>query len=469
MARYDNTRDIDWLTVCIYLGLVLTGWLMIYAVSYSPETANVFNMEARHGVQVVWIGVSLSIGFFIMLIDGKVFQTFAYPIYIIAVLLLFYVLVAGRVISGSKSWFDLGFFRFQPSEVAKFATCLALASFLGSYNMSLKNLKVRLTAVAFIVVPMTFVLLQGDAGSALVFSSLFIVLYREGMPVNIYIIGITVALLSIVALMFDDALPIILGLILIAIGVLVNTYKTNRSRSIFLAFSIASILLYRYSPITRIPIIITAVSVFIGLVAMKLLEKRRQIATVMLTALVIAITYTWSVNTIFYDVLKPHQQDRILVWLRPEKVDPLGALYNVTWSKRAIGSGGFTGKGFLQGNITKLSYVPEQATDFIFCTVGEEQGFIGAFAVIMLFLLLLMRILFIAERQRSKFTRIYAYGVASILFFHLLVNIGMTMGLVPVIGIPLPFISYGGSSLIAFTILVAILLRLDSNRLLVFR
>ncbi len=468
MARHDNTRDIDWLMVCIYLGLVLTGWLMIYAVGYTPETSNVFDMSTRHGGQVVWIGAALAVGFVIMLIDGKFFETFAYPIYIAAILLLLYVLVAGRVVAGSKSWFDLGFFRFQPSEVAKFATCLALASFLSSYNVSLKSLRTRLIAMAFILLPMAFILLQGDAGSALVFTSLFIVLYREGMPLNIYIVGFTVALLSVASLMFDDSLPIILGLILISTGVLVYTFKTNRSKIIFLIYSVGAILLYRYDVNFQLIIITVTGVIFIVIAVMKLLEKRKQLATIMVVGLLLSIGYTWSVNTVFYS-LKPHQQDRILVWLRPDKVDPLGALYNVTWSKRAIGSGGFAGKGFLQGNVTKLKYVPEQATDFIFCTVGEEQGFIGAFAVIMLFLLLLLRILFIAERQRSKFTRIYAYGVASILFFHLLVNIGMTMGLVPVIGIPLPFISYGGSSLIAFTILVAILLRLDSNRLLVFR
>ena len=238
--------------------------------------------------------------------------------------------------------------------------------------------------------------------------------------------------------MFDDSLPIILGLILIATAVLVNTFKTNRSKIILLTYSVLAIVLYRYNVDFQLPVILVTSLVFIGIAAMKLLEKRRQLAIIMVSGLIFSIGYTWSVNTVFYS-LKPHQQDRILVWLRPDKVDPLGALYNVTWSKRAIGSGGFAGKGFLPGNVTKLNYVPEQVTDFIFCTVGEEQGFIGAFAVIMLFLLLLLRILFIAERQRSKFTRIYAYGVASILFFHLLVNVGMTMGIVPVIGIPLPF------------------------------
>ncbi len=471
MARRNDstTRDIDWLTVSIYIGLVLTGWLMIYAVGYRPGETELFDMGTRHGSQMVWILVSLGVGFVIMLFDGKMFQTFGYPIYIVALLLLLYVLIAGRVVAGSKSWFDLGFFRFQPSEVAKFATCLALASFLGSYNVNLQNFKSRAIALTIIFAPMIFILLQGDAGSALVFTSLLLVLYREGMPGILYVFGIIIFILSVLALMFDSSFPILLGIGLVSGGVLINSFRSNRPKLLYLIYGFALIFLYNYFPEYQIIFLGVSGAVFLVLFLMKLRDKRRQLALLVGFVFLVSSAYTFVVNYAFYQFLKPHQQDRLLVWLRPDKVDPLGALYNVTWSKRAIGSGGLTGKGFLDGNITKLNYVPEQATDFIFCAVGEEQGFIGAFAVIMLFLLLLLRILFIAERQRSKFTRIYAYGVASILFFHLLVNVGMTMGLLPVIGIPLPFISYGGSSLIAFTVLVAILLRLDSNRMLVFR
>jgi rod shape determining protein RodA len=465
----NNTADVDWMTISIYLGLVLTGWLMIYAVGYRGESS-LFDMGTRHGSQLVWIGVSIGVGFVIMLIDGKLFRTFGYPIYIIACLFLLYVLVAGRVIAGSQSWFDLGFFRFQPSEVAKFATCLALATFLGPYNANLQSFRNQAIAVGIILFPMLLILLQGDAGSALVFSSLLIVLYREGMPTPLYILMFTMIILTIMALMFDSTLPIILGLMLVASGLLLNAIsRTSRSKVTFLAFAVACLTVYNIYPEYQFYVLGTAGFVFLVLLIQKLRSKRRQLALLLSVGLIFGSGYTTVVNYAFYKVLKPHQQDRILVWLRPSKVDPLGALYNVTWSKRAIGSGGLTGKGFLDGNITKLNYVPEQATDFIFCTVGEEQGFVGAFAIIMLFLLLLLRVLFIAERQRSKFTRIYAYGVASILFFHLLVNVGMTMGIMPVIGIPLPFISYGGSSLMAFTILVAVLLRLDSDRLSVFR
>ncbi|MGB0864347.1 MAG: rod shape-determining protein RodA, partial [Saprospiraceae bacterium] len=465
-----NTADVDWMTISIYLGLVLTGWLMIYAVGYrGEENSSLFDMGTRHGSQLVWIGVSITVGFVIMLIDGKMFRTFGYPIYIIACLFLLYVLVAGRVIAGSQSWFDLGFFRFQPSEVAKFATCLALATFLGPYNANLQTFRNRAIAIGIILLPMGLILLQGDAGSALVFSSLLIVLYREGMPPPLYILMFTMIILTVMALMFDSTFPIILGLTLVASGILVNALRTNRPKIIFFSFAVAALAVYNIYPEYELYVLGTTGLVFLILLIQKLRSKRRQLAILLTVGLVFGSGYTTVVNYAFYKVLKPHQQDRILVWLRPSKVDPLGALYNVTWSKRAIGSGGLTGKGFLDGNITKLNYVPEQVTDFIFCTVGEEQGFVGAFAIIMLFLLLLLRVLFIAERQRSKFTRIYAYGVASILFFHLLVNVGMTMGIMPVIGIPLPFISYGGSSLMAFTVLVAVLLRLDSDRLSVFR
>lgn len=471
MARRgeDNTRDIDWLTVSIYFGLVVTGWLMIYAVGYRPGETTLFDFGTRHGNQLLWIVISAAMGFVIMLFDVKLFRTFGYPVYILAMLLLLYVLIAGRVVAGSKSWLDLGFFRFQPSEVAKFATCLALATFLGPYNVNLQNFRNRIIALGIIVLPMGLILLQGDAGSALVFSSLLIVLYREGMPPLLYILIISMIILTVLALMFDNIEPIIMGASLLVAAILSNNFRTKRPLIAIGVLSVAALVLYNlYPDWHRILLGVTgAVLAFVFILKMR--AKNRQSSILLMVGLGVAIAYTTVVNYAFYELLKPHQQDRLLVWLRPSKVDPLGALYNVTWSKRAIGSGGFTGKGFLEGNITKLNYVPEQATDFIFCAVGEEQGFIGAFAVIMLFLMLLLRIVFIAERQRSKFTRIYAYGVASILFFHLLVNVGMTMGIMPVIGIPLPFISYGGSSLLAFTILLATLLRLDGDRLSAFR
>lgn len=471
MTREVNTaREVDWLAVSLYLGLVLTGWLMIYAVGSTSEHPPIFDLSSRHGTQLLWIGVAIALGTVTMIVDSKFYRTFAYPIYLIAILLLVYVLVAGRVVSGSLSWFDLGFFRFQPSETAKFATCLALASFLGAYNSNLQNFKTRMTALAVVGAPMFLVLLQGDAGSALVFSSLLLVLFREGMPLPIYIWSITIGTLSVLSLMFP-AFEVILGLIMAASGVLVYGFPHRMYNLLgYLVIVLGSFLVARQGYLVET--IVFHVLLFLVLLIFRLQlqqGKKKQWAYFLTIGLVIGSIYTFTVNYSFNNFLKPHQQDRVNVWLNPSKCDPLGALYNVTWSKLAIGSGGFSGKGYLQGTITKLNYVPEQATDFIFCTIGEEQGFLGVFAIVMLFLLFLMRILIIAERQRSKFTRVYAYGVASILFFHLFVNVGMTMGLVPVIGIPLPFISYGGSSLLAFTVLVGILLRLDADRLTSFR
>jgi rod shape determining protein RodA len=455
-----STREIDWITVSIYFGLVLIGWLMIYAVG-STTTSAVFDMDTRHGVQLMWIGFSVFVGTVLLIIEGRFYKTFAYVFFGIAMLLLLSVLIGGTEIAGSKSWLIIGPIRIQPSEPAKFATCLALAAFMSSYNLSLQNFKNQAIAIGIIVTPMFLILLQGDAGSALVFSSLFIVLFREGMPAPIFILGLWVIFVSIISLVFSIE-SISMGLSLLYIGLLV---LQNAQRRLIIGFSImiiASIFLARegYTAYVTGGLVLFFIIFWIR----KLINtKKRSTLYLLFVFAIMSSAYSTVVNYGFNQILQPHQKDRINVWLKPSECDPLGALYNVTWSKIAIGSGGFAGKGFLEGTITKAGYVPEQETDFIFCTVGEEHGFVGTFAVILLFLLLLLRIVLIAERQRTRFAKVYAYGVASILFFHLLVNVGMTLGVMPVIGIPLPFISYGGSSLLAFTILLGILIRLDAD------
>ncbi|MGB1120662.1 MAG: rod shape-determining protein RodA [Saprospiraceae bacterium] len=456
-----SAREIDWITVSIYLGLVLIGWLMIYAVG-SGDNPDIFDMSARHGVQLVWIGISVFAGIIMLIIESSFYKTFAYIFFGIAIVLLLSVLLGGTVIAGSKSWLVLGPIRIQPSEPAKAATCLALASYLGSYNVSLQNFRNQAIALGIIGLPMFLILLQGDAGSALVFSSLLIVLYREGMPPPLYIFGITVTIFSIVALMFE-IISIHMGMIILGTGILIAQAGNNRLFLGYLALVIGSVFLAREGYIVETAIGLGLLFSVYWIYRVLKVKKRQTLYALMIT-MVVGGLYTTVVNYGFNEILQPHQQDRIKVWLKPSECDPLGALYNVTWSKLAIGSGGLAGKGFLNGTITKLDYVPEQATDFIFCTVGEEHGFIGSLALITLFLILLLRIVLIAERQRSRFTRVYAYGVASILFFHLLVNIGMTLGIMPVIGIPLPFISYGGSSLLAFTILLGVLIRLDADK-----
>jgi rod shape determining protein RodA len=412
-------ENIDWLIVGIYLALVLIGWVNIYAAVYNEDHKSILDISQNYGRQMIWIGTSLVLAIFILVIDGKFFEAFAYPIYGFVLLILVAVLLFGREVAGSKSWFEIGAFRLQPAEFAKFATNMALAKYLSTVNINMKDFRTKLVAGTFIIIPIAMILLQNDTGSALVFCSFIFVLYREGLSQNVLIIGFFAVLLFVLALMVSK-------------------------------------------------IIIVSVLAGIAVLAIALLRKTRKNIITISVILALAAGVVFSVDYFFHNVLEPHQKQRINVLLGKD-TDLKGAGYNVNQSLIAIGSGGLTGKGFLNGTQTKFDFVPEQSTDFIFCTVGEEWGFLGSLVILGLFTALLYRILFIAERQKSDFTRIYAYGVASILFIHLMVNIGMTIGLLPVIGIPLPFLSYGGSSLWSFTILLFILVKLDSYRTFILR
>jgi rod shape determining protein RodA len=364
---------------------------------------------------LIWIGAAIILALAILLIDVKFYYAFAYPIYGIGLLILIMVLLLGTEIAGSRSWFQLGSIAIQPSEFAKFTTCLALARFLSGYSISLSNLRTIGISLVIIFSPAFLILLQNDTGSALVYTSLILVLYRQGMSGVVLVGGALIAILFIMTLLIDKFMLIgVIGVI----GVLIIYFNSYLRKKWIL----------------------------------------------LLTVFLLASGFILSVDYAFENILEPHQRKRINVLIGTE-IDLKGAGYNVHQSKIAIGSGGLTGKGFLQGTQTKYDFVPEQSTDFIFCTVGEEWGFIGSAIVVLLFIVLIVRLIILAERQRSKFSRIYGYGVASIIFFHFAVNIGMTIGLVPVIGIPLPFISYGGSSLWAFTILLFIFLKQDAHRL----
>lgn len=408
-------NQIDWLTILIYILLVLAGWVSIYAADYDADaTSNIFSLGQNSGKQLLWIGTSFVLIAIIFFIDFKIFETFSWVIYAAFILMLILVLLFGREVAGSRSWFEIGSFRLQPSEFTKFATLLALARFI-SLGKSLREPRNLLTAGGIFLLPASLIVLQGDAGTALVFASLVLVLFREGMS-PLYLIA-----------------PI-LFLVIFLLTLLVN--KTVLLIGIVLLMTLAVGLSTRY--LKRIILIIGISIALIGTV--------------------------FSVDFVLNDVLKPHQQRRVLLLVNPNS-DPLGAGWNVTQSKIAIGSGGLTGKGFLKGTQTKFDFVPEQSTDFIFCTVGEEQGWIGTTLILLLFGILLIRLLNIADRQKATFGRVYGYGVASILFGHLAINVAMTVGLFPVAGIPLPFLSYGGSSLWSFTILVFILLKLDAQRM----
>lgn len=463
--------NFDWLTTLLTVILVTIGWAMIFAAEHQADSEDLlpslFDMSKDYGKQLLFIGISLALGFIAQLINFKFYRRIA-PVFYVLILALLVAVLGTKPIKGATSWFSLGGFKFQPSEIAKVATCLALASFLNLPKNKLKTLKAKLKALSIVLLPMGLVLLQGDAGSTIVFVSFLFVLLRAGMDLWIYIVGAIVVLLSILTLVVDSPAPLFFMLTVVG-NISLLYFGKQRKRQQFLSLYLLFVLLsYGLLPADyeHMMILHGFLLVTLGLFYFR---KKWRLSTLAVGGVFLSGIYILSVNYLFHNVLKNYQQERILVWLQPEKCDPLGALYNVNQSKYAIGSGTWFGKGFLNGERTKLDYVPEQSTDFIFCTIGEEWGFLGTTLTLLLFLALLLRIIYIAERQRALFSRYYAYGVASILFFHVFVNVGMTVGLVPVTGIPLPFFSYGGSSLLSFILLVALLLKFDYCRLLVFR
>lgn len=460
--------NIDWLTVILFLILVLLGWVNIYASVFNQEHQSIFDTSQRYGKQLIWIGMALAIGFFILIIESNFYVFFSYIIYGIVVLLLILVLFIGSEINGQKAWFMFGSAGFQPSEFSKFATGLALASYMNSHGFKLQQFKSIVIVSALILGPAVLILLQNDTGSALVYFSFVLVLYREGLSGVVLFFGTLLILLFVFSLIIPNLTLslILLGLVLIVFFAVNPKLKQYwKIPAIYLlSVSLVFITNLLIGSEYNVSEIITAGSdlgtiVILGISYFKKLRSYTTIALIFLGS----VLFTVSVDYVFNNILGDHQQDRINELLGIES-DPLGAGYNVNQSKIAIGSGGFFGKGFLNGTQTKFNFVPEQSTDFIFCTVGEEWGFVGSLVVIGLFILLFYRLVWLAERQRSGFSRIYGYSVAVILFFHFFVNIGMTIGVMPVIGIPLPFFSYGGSSLWSFTILLFIFIRLDASR-----
>jgi rod shape determining protein RodA len=407
--------NVDWICVFIYLALCTIGWFNIH--SADPRHSGILDASTDYGKQLIYLCVAVPIGFVILLLESRFITALSVPAYVITSLLLMLVLVVGRNVGGNQAWIPLGGgFRLQPSEFAKFSTCLLLARYLSGTNIKVTELKSFLIAAGIIAFPMLLIMLQPDAGSTLVFSALIFVLYREGLSPYFLILEGLFIVLFVLTLKLDNHWYIIGALAAIA-AIIVLLFKRNK-----------------------------------------------KIVSSVLIGLCICIAFVFSVKFLYNHVLQPHQKVRIDIVLGITS-DLKGKGYNVNQSKIAIGSGKLWGKGYMQGTQTKYSFVPEQSTDFIFCTVGEEWGFAGAVVVLGLYLFLVLRIIRIAERQRSPFTRVYAYGVASVIFFHVVINIGMTIGIVPSIGIPLPFISYGGSSLLNFTILLFVLLKLDSNRM----
>ncbi|MCB0635902.1 MAG: rod shape-determining protein RodA [Lewinella sp.] len=461
--------NIDYLTFCLYLALVGIGGLFIYSVdvqqSGAPSGLADF-LSSMAGKQVIWIIISLFVfSFIVLVLDAKFWQTFAYLVYGFGIALLILVLFLGTNIKGATSWFTFGGFSFQPSEVAKFGTCLAMAAYLSHWSTKLREWRTAAQAAALFVAPAGLILLQPDAGSALVFLSFLIAMFREGLSPMLYVVAILSAATLILGILYP---PVTMIVVLAWIGGLVYVSYQRKHRLWWLlgalmvgAFCWVGIAFeYDYYALGGILLVFALLSLW------QLREGRTQLIPVLTVGLLWTSALATGSNYAFNEILQPHQQQRINVWLQPDEAreENRDATFNLDQSRLAISGGGITGQGLLSGPMTRGRKVPEQSTDFIFCTIGEEQGFVGSAAVVALFLLLLLRITIIAERQTNAFSRVYAYGVAGIIFVHVFVNIGMTMGLMPIIGIPLPFISKGGSSLLGFTIMLAVLIKLDKHR-----
>lgn len=432
-------QRVDWVILICYLLVVLMGWMSIYSAAFDEQSASIFSYNMEYGKQFFWMMVCLLVGLFVLNIDGEFFNKFAWPIYGFVVLLLILVLIIGKEVNGAKAWFGVGSFGIQPSEFAKMATSLALAKFISDQNVKFSQIGGKIRAFAILAIPAGLIMLQPDAGTLLVFMAFIFAMYREGLSGNILFFGLGSIVVSVFSIKMGASefdYPFL--------GWLSGIYYVE---ILICSLAILSFVLIRSMVLPRY-------------------RKRYYVYTVIVAILAVVMSFlsSYAVN----NLMKEHQRERIYILLDIE-VTRAGATYNLTNSKMAIGSGGFWGKGYLNGPMTKYHYVPEQSTDFIFCTVGEEWGFVGSSIVVLLFTILILRLIFLAERQRSQFSRIYGYCVASILFMHLFINVGMVMGLAPVIGIPLPFFSYGGSSLLGFTLLLFIMLRLDSERLAVLR
>jgi rod shape determining protein RodA len=409
-------KNLDWSIVLLYSILVVMGWFNIFASVYDPESAsNIFDLSLNSGRQLLFIGGAVILIVVILLLDFRIYESFAPAFYLVFILLLMGVLVFGTKINGARAWFDLGIFRFQPAEFTKLATALLLARYISTTGVKLNEFKHQLIVLAMIAFPVGLIFLQPDTGSAMVFAALIIPLYREGFPGSFLVLGLTAAGLFVLTLLLPQ-IYIIIGLAVLAA------------------------------------------------IAIALTEKTKGRIILIIIGAILCVGFVFTTDYLLNNVLKGYQKSRIEAIFRPELVNPKAEGWNLEQSKIAIGSGGFAGKGFLEGTQTKYGYVPEQSTDFIFSTLAEEHGWLGCFVLIALFIILLLRVVAIAERQKFKFARFYGYAVASILFFHFTINIAMTIGLFPVVGIPLPFFSYGGSSLWSFTVMLFVLLKMDMHR-----
>lgn len=475
-------RSLDWWTILIYMALLSFGWLSVCGASYTYGDTDILSLDTRSGMQIVWIASSIFLGFVLLMLDDRFYDMFAYVIYALLLLLLFATIFNPHEIKGSRSWLVLGPLRLQPAEFAKFATALAVAKFMGRYAFNIHKWKDFAYALGIVVLPMLFIVAQKETGSALVYLSFFLMFYREGMPGSVLFTGVAMVIYFVLGIKYEStelwSLPISAGkfMVLLLVQVfsasLVYVYCKDKKQTytillVCLGTTILSLLFSKFViPFDVVWIQLILTLILIGYLVYAWMASQLNHYLYITLFAIGSVLFFYSADYVLNNVMKPHQRVRITVLLGLEK-DISGVGYNVHQSEIAIGAGGLKGKGFLNGTQTKLKFVPEQDTDFIFCTVGEEEGFIGSAGVLMLFLALILRLLKMAERQPFAFGRIYGYCVASIFLFHVFINVGMVLGLTPVIGIPLPFFSYGGSSLWGFTILLFIFLRIDAGRNLV--
>ncbi|MCM1079405.1 MAG: rod shape-determining protein RodA [Bacteroidales bacterium] len=474
--------SLDWWTIGIYLALLTFGWISVCGASYSYGDADIFELSSRSGMQVVWIVTSICLGFVILMMDDRGFDTFAFIIYFAMLLLLFATIFNPHSIKGSHSWLVLGPLRLQPAEFAKFATALAVSKLMSTYGFNIRRNKDFMLACAVIVAPMLLIIGQRETGSALVYSAFFLMLYREGMPGSILFTGVAMVIYFVIGIRYEETellgMPTSAGkyMVLLLVHIftiaMVSVYCKNRTLVARLAIvtgtvtAIATLFSKFVIPFDIVWVQLALTACVFGMLLYEGMKNSIRNYYLILLFAIGSVTFFYSSSFVLNKVMEPHQRVRINVLLGLEE-DLAGAGYNVHQAEIAIGSGGLQGKGFLNGTQTKLKYVPEQDTDFIFCTVGEEEGFLGSAGVLLLFLCLILRLIHVAERQPFKFGRIYGYCVLSVFLFHMFINVGMVLGLTPVIGIPLPFFSYGGSSLWGFTILLFIFLRIDAGRNLV--
>lgn len=474
--------SLDWWTIGIYLALLTFGWLSVCGASYSYGDSDIFDLSSRSGMQVVWIVTSICLGFVILMMDDRGFDTFAFIIYFAMLLLLFATIFNPHSIKGSRSWLVMGPLRLQPAEFAKFATALAVSKLMSTYGFNINRAKDFFLACAVIVTPMLLIIGQRETGSALVYSAFFLMLYREGMPGSILFTGVAMVIYFVIGIRYEEVellgMPTSSGkyLVLLLVHIftiaMIHVYCRNKALVVHLAVAVGAVttiatLFSKFViPFDIVWVQLALTAYVMGTLLYEGMKSSIKSYFMILLFAIGSVTFFYSSSYVLNNVMEKHQKTRINVLLGLEN-DLAGAGYNVHQAEIAIGSGGLQGKGFLNGTQTKLKYVPEQDTDFIFCTVGEEEGFLGSAGVLVLFLCLILRLIHVAERQPFKFGRIYGYCVLSIFLFHLFINVGMVLGLTPVIGIPLPFFSYGGSSLWGFTILLFIFLRIDAGRNLI--